>query len=262
MKIAPKNKFIDIYFTLVNQEGLCSSQHNLRFYLNYLFKNISFDNKTMLDIGGGAVLFNFYAACMRANEVICLEPKASGSSSGVTEKFKKLQLGLRTLNKKVKLVSTTIQSFNPNYKKFDIILLHNSINHLDEEACINLQHNSHAIEIYKMIFQKMCNLAHNGAKLIITDCSRYNFFALFNCKNPFAPPIEWHKHQSSRYWSKLLSEVGFCNPKIQWISSCLSTIFLPFRLQSIGGLLLGNKVVSYFLDSHFCRTMEKTGCNQ
>ncbi len=136
-----KNELVDKYFVLVDQEGLYSSQYNLRFYLNYLFKNISFNKKTMLDIGGGAGLFSFYAACLGANEVICLEPEAAGSRSGMVEKFKKLQSGLQTLVQ-VKLVSTTIQNFNPNDRKFDIILLHNSINHIDEEACIKLQYDS------------------------------------------------------------------------------------------------------------------------
>ena len=99
-------------------------------------------------------------------EVVCLEPGAEGSSSGVLEKFKKLHLGLKD-KCQVKLVSTKLQNFDPNDKKFDIILLHNSINHMDEKACINLKYDSQALEIYRMIFQKLSNLASNGAKLIV-----------------------------------------------------------------------------------------------
>lgn len=244
-----KKECVDKYFSLINQEGLYSPyKHNLRFYLTHQFKNISFDKKTVLDVGAGAGVFSFYAACMGAKEVICLEPEAAGLKPGMVEKFKKLQSGLPDLDQ-VKRVSITIQNFNPDDKKFDIILLHNSINHLDEEACIHLQHDIRAIEIYKMIFQKLGNLASNGAKLIITDCSRYNFFALCRIKNPFAPDIEWHKHQSPEYWAKLLFYAGFCNPKIQWISFS--------RLRSIGRLLLGNKFASYFLHSQFSLFMEK-----
>jgi SAM-dependent methyltransferase len=203
----------------------------------------------MLDIGGGTGLFSFYAACMGANEVVCLEPEVEGSSSGVLEKFKKLQLGLKD-KYQVKLVSTELQNFDPNDKKFDIILLHNSINHLDEKACTNLKYDSQAIETYRMIFQKLSYLASNGSKLIITDCSRYNFFALCGLKNPFAHSIEWHKHQSPKYWAKLLSDVGFRNPKVRWSS--------PNQLRSIGRLVVGNKIASYFLQSHFCLTMEKS----
>jgi len=70
-----KTDFIHRYFNIVNKEQLYSSQNNLRFYLKYLFEKISFDNKRMLDIGGGAGLFSFYAACKGATEVICLEPE-------------------------------------------------------------------------------------------------------------------------------------------------------------------------------------------
>jgi len=243
-----ENELIDKYFDLVEKCSLCSSQFELRRYLTYLFNSISFDKKTVLDIGGGEGVFSFYAACKGANEVICLEPEGEGSKPKAMEKFRKLQLGLPTLDR-VNLVSAMVQNFNPRGKKFDIILLHNSINHLDEEACVNLKHNSHAIEIYKIIFQKIYNLANSGAELIISDCSRYNFFGLLKLKNPFAPTIEWHKHQSPTYWAKLLSEAGFYNPRIRW------PIFS--RVGSIGKVLLGDKAVSYFRHSYFCMLMEK-----
>ena len=244
-----KNKSLDEYFDFVTHHDLSTSSRDyLRFHLNYLFKNISFDKKTMLDIGGGYGLYSFYAACMGADEVICIEPEAAGSDPNVIKKFKILQSGLRTLDR-VKLEVDTLQNFNSNGKKFDIILLYNSINHLDEKACINLQHDTRAIETYMKIFQKLRDLANNRAKLIIADCSRYNFFNKFNIRNPFVPMIEWHKHQPPKYWAKLLFNVGFCNPKIRWTSFN--------QLYSLGRVLLGNKISSYFFDSHFCLTMEK-----
>jgi len=127
--------------------------------------------------------------------------------------------------------------------------MHNSINHLDEDACMNLQKDSDAVGVYKTIFRKLHNLANARAKLIIADASRYNFFGLLHLKNPFDPNVEYNKHQSPKYWSKLLSDVGFCKAKIQWTSFN--------QLRSVGKLLLGNKLASYFLLSHFCLTMEK-----
>jgi hypothetical protein len=244
-----KNHRIDKFFFLAFHEGLLPDPYGSRIYFNILFKNISFDKKTMIDIGGGAGLFSFYAASMGAKSVICIEPEAAGSKQGLIEKFKKLQSDLKT-GDQVKLETTTFQDFNSRDKKFDIILLHNSINHLDEEACIKLKYDSHAIEIYKTIFRKLGDLAGKGATLIIADCSRYNFFALFNLKNPFAPTIEWHKHQSPKYWARLLSDAGFCNPDIRW------NIFNQ-RLRFMGKLPFVGKFASYFRRSHFCLTMEK-----
>ena len=160
----------------------------------------------------------------------------------------KIKLSLQIGNQ-VRLERATIQDVNPNNEKFDIILLHNSINHLNEEACIKLQHDDKAKETYKTALRNICALANNDAKLVIVDSSRYNFFALCKIKNPFAPTIEWEKHQSPMYWSRLLSDAGFHNPKIRWISFN--------RLGLIGKFLFGNILASYFLDSYFCLTMEK-----
>jgi hypothetical protein len=202
----------------------------------------------MLDIGGGNGLFGFYAACMGSDLVVCIEPESVGSSPGVTEKFNSIQSSLK-IKDIINLEKTSFQEYKTCNKKFDIILLHDSINHLDEKSCINLQHDKNAVESYNKIFQKLSKLSNNNAKIIITDCSRYNFFAYFNIINPFAKTIEWHKHQPPEYWAKLLSDVGFFNPKIRW------TTFNP--LYSFGRILLGNKFASFFIDSKFCLTMDK-----
>ena len=243
-----KNQLFDRYLTLVEQEGLVSSQGNWRFYLDYLFSGISFDAKATLDIGGGRGLFSFYAACMAADDVVCLEPDAAGSRSGNSEIFEKLRSELGMLDR-VRLEPSTIQDFEGSDGTFDILLLHNSVNHLDEESCIRLQCDDCAVEAYKKIFKKLSKLGSRKAKLIATDCSRYNVFALLHLKNPFSPTIEWHKHQSPWYWAELLSEAGFRNPKIRWASFS--------RLRSPGKLLLGNRFASYLLHSQFCLTMEK-----
>ena len=143
----------------------------------------------------------------------------------------------------------TFQAFKPVGKQFDIILLHNSINHLDETACINLLSDEASRAIYMNIFSKLSALASSGAKLIVCDCSRYNFFALLGIKNPFAPTIEWYKHQAPEIWVDLLSQVGFVNPRVRWTS--FNT------LRSPGRVLLGNRLLSYFLRSDFRFTMEK-----
>jgi len=247
-----KNKLLDEYFNVIIEEGLSSrsraSKGNLMFYLNYLFKDISFIKKIMLDVGSGFGLYSFYAACSGAKQVICLEPELAGRTKNTFEGYKKLSDKLSLSN--VSFLPIRFQDFN-TYDEFDIILLHNSINHLDEEACIKLQYNDDARKRYESIFQKLSKLARQGAKLIIADCSRYNFFNFWGIKNPFAPTIEWHKHQSPKYWSNMLFNYGFANPMIRWTS--------PSFLRQIGRLLLGNRFASYFLDSHFCLIMDKRG---
>lgn len=238
------------YFAIVQQHGLYSGRKaNLKFYLDYLFQGVSFDEKAMLDIGAGSGLFSLYGACRGAKPVVSLEPELEGSSKGTSHKLRQL---CDSLPPQISIIpkAVTFQEFAPDGQTFDVILLHNSINHLDEEACINLQHSNDAKKRYEAIFQKLSELATSGGKLIIADCSRYNFWHQVGLHNPLAPTIEWHKHQFPKYWSSLLYDFGFANPRIRWAS--------PGRFGTIGRLLFGNRFASYFTTSHFCLVIDKS----
>lgn len=242
-----RNELFKKYLNAAVKEGLCRSNGDLAFYLNYLFQDVFFTGRSMIDIGGGSGLYSFYAAISGAKHVICLEPEMEGSTKGTLEKFKQLSASLSLSN--VSFQPVRFQEFDADNQTFDIILLHASINHLDEEACIKLQYDDEARRRYKLIFQKLSKIAALGAKLIITDCSRNNFFASLGIRNPFAPTIEWHKHQSPEFWSNMLSDYGFINPKIRWMSFSF--------LRKIGRLLFGNRFASYFLASAFLLVMDK-----
>lgn len=238
---------VEFYYDIVIKEKLYSNKGNLRFHLDTLFHGIDFVDKTVLEIGGGAGLLSFFAAFKGAKKVICLEPEAAGSSSKVTAKYNRLKQALKCDN--VELEGQTLQTLETKEKKFDIVILYNSINHLDEAACINLLRNPEAKIVYKEIFNKLYSLANKGAKLIVCDCSRYNFFNLLGLRNPVARTIEWHKHQAPETWVSVLTEAGFVNPRIKWTS--FNT------LRTFGRILTGNKWVQYFLTSHFRLTMDK-----
>lgn len=238
---------VDHYLDTITEEGLYSSRGNLRFQMETLFAGIDFEKKRVLDIGGGFSLYGFYAAHRGAEHVVCLEPESQGSSSGVIDTFHRLA-GLLECGS-VDLVPVTIQALDPSGEKFDIVLLHNSVNHLDETACVNLLADFEAREVYTRIFSKIYSLSNRGAKIIVCDCSRYNFFAQLRVRNPFVPTIEWHKHHPPEVWANLLGEVGFVQPKIRWSS--------PNTLRGMGRLILGNRFASYFMTSHFCLYMSK-----
>lgn len=235
------------YLKAVIKEGLAKSEENLIFYLDYLFQGVHFLGKSMIDIGSGSGIYCFYAAIMGAKDVVCLEPEAEGSNGEALMKFSTLSNTLSLSN--ISLQRVRFQDFEPGTRRFDIIFSHASINHLDEQACIKLQYDEHARISYRSIFEKLNKIAKPGAKLVISDCSRYNFFALLRIKNPIFPTIDWQKHQSPEFWSNMLSNYGFTNPQIRWASFSF--------LRKPGRLLLGNRFASYFLASTFLLVMDK-----
>jgi SAM-dependent methyltransferase len=235
------------YLRIATKEGLATSEGNLAFYLDYLFHGIHFLGKSMIDIGSGSGIYSFYAAIMGAKDVVCLEPEAEGSNSETLRVFKQLSRALSLNN--ISLQRVRFQDFEPCNKRFDIILLHASINHLDEQACIKLRYDEYARMKYGSIFEKLNKIAKPSAKLVVFDCSRFNFFASLGIKNPFFPMIEWQKHQSPEFWRNMLSNYGFTNAKISWAS--FSFLRKPARI------LLGNRFAAYFLSSSFLLVMEK-----
>ena len=240
-------KIEDCYFSVVNQHNIYQPVGNLKFYLKQIFRGVDFKDKSMLDIGGGNGIYSFYAAISGAKEVICLEPELEGSAEKQNEQRKMLKSSLRVEN--LKFESCTFQQYEPASKIFDIILMHNSINHLEEESCLTLENNENSRSIYRYLFKKLSEISKPGTVLIICDCSRVNFWNTLGLKNPFLRTIEWNKHQTPELWISLLKEVDFYNPEINWTS------FNSFRYP--GKILLGNKVMSYLTLSHFCLKMIK-----
>lgn len=237
---------IDNFLSVMVSNDAYPSKENLSFKYDQIFGNIDFKGKNVLEIGGGHGVFCFYASIRGARWVVNLEPEGAGSKTGYIDKFNLLKDALGVNN--VELIASTFQDYNPMNRKFDIILLYNSINHLDEEACIELKKNSSSWDSYKSIFSKIHLISNYDAKIIIGDCSNKNLFPLLGLKNPIYKKIEWHKHQSPIVWTKLLKECGFCNPVISW------TTFNS--LGKLGKYLFGNKYISFFLISHFVLKMD------
>ena len=102
---------LEHYLSAVIKEGLYPNRGNLQFHLKTLFKNIGLKNRRVLDIGGGSGLHSFYAACMGAKEVVCLEPETEGSRSGTGTKFRKLG-GILGYDY-VRFEPVTFQAFEP-----------------------------------------------------------------------------------------------------------------------------------------------------
>ncbi len=225
----------------VLSEGLPTTARRLEFYYRFLFRGAKLEGARVLDIGGGAGIASLWAVTMGAREVICLEPEAAGSTRKVSERFERMREAMNA-GDRARLVSARLQDYRDD-GRFDVILMHNSINHLDEEACIHLREGEEYRARYRAIFDQLARWLPSGGQLIASDCSSRNFFGDLGLRNPLARSIEWRKHQPPRVWAALLAESGFAEPRISW--SSFNALGRP------GRLLLGNAVAAYFLISHF-----------
>ena len=236
----------DLLYNFCEKYGY--KKNNLRFYLkNYLFKGMDFRNKRILDIGGGDGVNSFFAVISGARAVV-LEPGDDGSTLGVQAKFLEMRNYLNLTKDEIELFSTRLQDYESS-EKFDIVLLHNSINHIDEEACVDLLERQEARDVYSSIFRKIASLVNVGGVIIVTDCARANFWPSVGLVNPVARSIEWHKHHAPETWSGLLTRAGFVETSISWTS--FNT------LRWLGRYLLGNKYLNYFLLGHFRLEMRR-----
>ena len=235
------------YYRTIVECGFYTNEKRLRQWINTLFGGIDFKDKNVLDIGGGVGKYAFYAAAMGAARITILEPEGAGCKGGTIKNFELLKSKFPEFDN-ILFIPTTFQNFTSD-KRFDIIYLTSSINHLDEVACIKLLTDVDSKRTYEKLFEKMSNLCNPRADLLFSGCGRSNFFGDTGIRNFFAPNLEWEKHQDPGVWIKLLKPFGFEITEKKWRA--------PNRYGKLGKLLLANRVVSYFTSSNFYVKMKK-----
>jgi len=202
-------------------------------------------DKEVLEIGSGNGIFSSLMCLAGARSVTAMEPVAAGSSSGILEAFerRKNKLGLENC----RLITDTVQQFKLQSAAYDLIVAVASINHWDEQACTQLKHNNNAQSKYIFLFKKCFNFLKPGGQIILSDVGRKNFFGMIKratgLKHPFAPSVEWHKHQQPKLWCRLLKEAGFENITREWIC--------PPPLKFGIDKLINNFIFAYFTASYF-----------
>lgn len=236
----------DEYFGLLRDLGETRSVAAARSYFDSLFAGVDFRGRRVLDIGGGSGMYSYYAALCGAAEVICLEPEAEGAEGWTARTAERLHATLPHLP--VRRLSQTVQAFD-DPDGFDVLISIASINHLDEQACTRLQEDARAQETYRGVFRHLARLSRPGARIIIMDCARRNFFAALGVKNPLCPTIEWEKHQPPQVWARLLAEAGFDGPAIRWEPL--------YSFGAAGRWLLSNRLAAFFTKSVFRLEMAK-----
>jgi hypothetical protein len=216
------------------------SPKHIKFNCQQAFQGVDLCDKSVLEIGAGEGILSAYAATHGAKYVVALEPGAAGSNGGSASTIQLIKQKLRVSN--LEISDGMIQNYDSGGRKFDIALLWNSVNHLDEPFCEQLKHSSHAVDVYRRIFRHISSMMGVGALLIVADCSRYNLYPMLGLRHPIIPQIEWEKHQSVRTWLQLLEPLGFVKRHLSW------TVPYPLRLFAP---LLNNSIAAFLLCSHF-----------
>lgn len=213
-------------------------------YLRFVFDGVSLEGRTVLDVGGGDGIASFFAAAQGAAKVVCLDPGADGSSTAIDDRYRILS---ERVGGPVTRMVERFQDHDPGEDRYDVVLVHNAINHLDEDACARLPA-ADAQASYRRIFAALRDLLNPGGHMIVADCGRRNLWGDLHLPNMFAPTIEWSIHQEPGVWDALMVAAGFSPARIRWDA--------PSKMRGPGQLLFGNRVGAYLTSSHFVMTAQ------
>ncbi|MBU1962833.1 MAG: class I SAM-dependent methyltransferase [Gammaproteobacteria bacterium] len=230
------------FFYIMQRLGIHPHPDRYKYYFKQFFHGYNFEGKRVLDIGGGSGVLSFFAAANGAKDVVCLEPEDAGSTSGASKVFTQIKSAGGYLQ--ASILPITFQEYvNGDVGKFDLIVSNASINHLNEDAVVDLQTNPESLALYCDIVQQLREVLTPGGALIIADATRRNFFGDLGLKSPVCTTIEWHKHQNPAFWIKLFRDCGFALVRKEYQTFNV--------LGDWGKLILGNAIFSYFYGSLF-----------
>jgi SAM-dependent methyltransferase len=238
------------YFETVEQYGLypefslpIDERRGLDRMVSCIFENVKLSDTRALDVGAGNGLFSLYMATEGA-DVVALEPEGKGTTQ--SNVFSVLS-DIAAQTDRLTVEAVPFQACDSD-EPFDVILLRNVVNHLDEAACKRLHKSDEARNRYRELFRNLFELTASDGTVLIADADRTHFYQYLGLDNPFAGNIEWEKHQSPGLWAELLQDVGFVLEDIGWTPAA-----------SLGPLapLTRNYIVSHFLRSHFRLVMRK-----
>lgn len=207
----------------------------------FLFEGINLSGARVLDVGCGSGAWAIWAVLHGASKAMGIEPEADGSTGGTFDSFRESikRLGL---DQQIEARAVTLQDL-PRDVRFDVAVLYNVINHLDEAAVVSLHANSEMMQRYLKILAGLRARISTGGFVIVADCARSNLWPTLGMRAPFARSIEWQKHQNPALWRHLFENAGFETSGCRW-----SPLY-PL------GKLTTNRFVHYITVSHFVLTL-------
>ncbi len=204
----------------------------------FLFAGIPLEGTRVLDVGCGAGAWSMWAALHGARHVVGIEPGADGSREGTFDVFQR-SIAALGFERQVEARPHFLHELPKPDAPYDVVVMYNVINHLDEEAVVMLHRDGAARERYVTLLKDLVSWMRPGGWLIIADCGRTNAWLRFGMASPFVPTIEWHKHQDPGTWMEVCCQAGFRTVDLRW------SPLQPFPK------LTANWLVQYLTCAHF-----------
>jgi len=204
----------------------------------FVFAGIPLQGAHVLEVGCGLGPWALWAALHGAQRVVGIEPEADGSHTNVLEQF---EANIKTLDLQhcIEASGHMLHELSRPKRPFDVIVMYDVINHLDEEAVERLHHDAACARRYVALLRHVHSLMQPGGWLIVADCARANFWHHLGLPAPLARTIAWQKHQNPGLWTRLGAQAGFQYADLRW------SPLQPWRR------LTANWLVQYLTCSHF-----------
>jgi 2-polyprenyl-3-methyl-5-hydroxy-6-metoxy-1,4-benzoquinol methylase len=203
----------------------------------FVFDRLDLAGKRVLDVGCGPGTWSLWAGLNGAASVLGIEPEAEGSTAGVLDTFRGTVADLR-LTERVEGRAAYLQEVTAAEGPFDVAVLYNVINHIDEDAVQRLPDPGAAAAFTKEL-DHLATLMAPGGVVVVADVGRTNVWPRLGLTSPFAPTIEWAKHADPDVWTGLFRTSGFGLVDLRW------SPHYPL------GALTANRPVQYLTSSHF-----------
>lgn len=217
------------------------------YFKNYIFNNINLNNKTILDLGGGNGIASFYALHQSAScSAWLVDPIVEGSNQLMIDQFNSLRDSFE--KNRICFHRDFIETLDEP-KHFDIVLMHNSINHIGEDIIEKALYKEEEYVEYVHRIKVITDRLKPGGDLIVADCGQRNFWGDLGLRSPAAPSIEWNLHCEPNIWQEMIEKAGSQHISTKW------TARREFR--TFGKLFLANRLCSYMLNSHFVSKYKK-----
>ncbi|MGE3539045.1 MAG: class I SAM-dependent methyltransferase [Candidatus Tectimicrobiota bacterium] len=182
---------------------------------SFIFAGIPLHGAHVLEVGCGPGTWVIWAALHGAQRALGIEPEANGSTMAIlsqcTRNIKSLGLEHR-----VESSGHMLHELSRPKRPFDVVVMYDVINHLDEPAVERLHHDPACAQRYITLLRHVYSLMQPGGWLIVADCARTNFWAQLGLRAPLAPTIEWYKHQNPPLWVPLFVQAGFQLADLRW----------------------------------------------